>query len=514
MTFIDLDNNMKQDVKMSKDVGSLEKFRISAMDCFEKLGLPNKRMERWKYTDLLRKLSGYDMDIMQPPKGFAKDCHASIRNTSKVGFENLNINSSTALGPSKDKAKDSSSSNFLPKVGLKNSIKLYFQNGLWLKDLTNLNIIPEGVEIKSLSEIILNDPGKVLNKFKELDHSTEPMLAMNQSGVFDGVQIDIKEGVIVDEPIELIYLELGDDSIDSEKADYLNKKVCSICNYRNFINIGKDARVKIIEHVDSSSSRLNNVVSLNNIVWQFDLKDSSRCDYLHYSQMHVDVNEIVGDHAFKVNAPLSPNSLVHYIKVNQSKDSVFSSFNADFNANFNNILQRFDIDIDLNDSGARCQLNGVYTLSSKAHSDHHTRVNHLADNTISDEHYNGVLSDKSVGVFNGQVIAYKGVKSIEANQLNNNLLLNAGATIYTKPQLEIETDDIQCSHGASVGELDEQSLFYLLSRGIDNKTAKLILTKAFLIKPLKHEDFSCWDEFVSDLLAKAIRGNFWCQKEV
>ena len=91
MTFIDLDNNMKQDVKMSKDVESLEKFRISAMDCFEKLGLPNKRMERWKYTDLLRKLSGYDIDIMQPPKGFSKDCHASIRNTSKAGFENLNI---------------------------------------------------------------------------------------------------------------------------------------------------------------------------------------------------------------------------------------------------------------------------------------------------------------------------------------------------------------------------------------------------------------------------------------
>ncbi len=536
MASLDLDNDMKQDVKISEGVESLDDFRSSAMSCFESLGLPNKRMERWKYTDLTRKLYGYD------PQPLVGDCRASLATTSKGALEALNEDSlkgaleasdedslattvpqplagdcraslatttttaeshqdSSVAPPSSLRAKRG---NLLPDIGLKNSVKLYFQNGIWQKDLTDTKTIPDGVVIKSLSSVIASNPTKVLNKFKELDHSSEPMLALNQAEVFDGIELDIQQDLILDDPIEFIYL-------NNNEAFKNKDKTCQVANYRHIINIAKGANVKIVEHVDSSFSTPSEKaiahpknILLNNIVWQIDLAEAARLDYLHYGKRH----------ASPIDDLANANALVHYVKVNQAKDSVFTAFSADFNANFNNILQRFDINVDLNESGARCQLNGVYTLSSKAHSDHHTRVNHLADNTISGEHYNGVLSDKSIGVFNGQVKAFNGTKGVEAHQLNHNLLLTPGATIFTKPQLEIETDDVQCSHGASVGELDETSMFYLSSRGIDRETAKLMLTQAFLMKPVVHADFTCWSEFVTGLLLKAIKGHFWCQKGV
>jgi Fe-S cluster assembly protein SufD len=125
-----------------------------------------------------------------------------------------------------------------------------------------------------------------------------------------------------------------------------------------------------------------------------------------------------------------------------------------------------------------------------------------------------VLGDKSVGVFNGELIADKHTKNIDAHQLNKNLLLNKGAVIYTKPELRIETDDIKCGHGASIGELDDKSMFYLLSRGISKPQAKLMLMQAFLMRPVSDEDFSCWREFLDRLLSKSIRSHFWCEDNI
>ncbi|MEM9323039.1 MAG: Fe-S cluster assembly protein SufD [Pseudomonadota bacterium] len=140
---------------------------------------------------------------------------------------------------------------------------------------------------------------------------------------------------------------------------------------------------------------------------------------------------------------------------------------------------RNDLNVRLEGPGARVDMRGVYLGNDKQHIDNHTRVDHVARDTISREDYRGILRDRSRGVFNGKVFVHKGADGTDAAQSNPNLLLSDHAEIDTKPELEIYADDVKCAHGATVGQIDETSLFYLRSRGIDEATAIQLLTYAF-----------------------------------
>jgi len=142
-------------------------------------------------------------------------------------------------------------------------------------------------------------------------------------------------------------------------------------------------------------------------------------------------------------------------------------------------LVRNDIHGQLDAEGASIVMNGLYMTNDKQHVDNHTRVDHLKPNTHSSENYRGVLNGKSRAVFNGKVVVHPQAQKIEAHQNNANLLLSDDAEIDTKPELEIYADDVKCSHGATVGQLDQNMLFYLRSRAIDEETAKSLLTYAF-----------------------------------
>ena len=317
------------------------------------------------------------------------------------------------------------------------------------------------------------------------------MLALNQALAFCGVSIEVSAGFKCEKLIEIIYLK--SEKLNDNLSNNLSNELL-VNNYRHKIVLEANSSLKIAETsicaLDKSDKGLANSNNLNNIINNIELGEQADLNYLHYTKSGVNLD-----------------NTVYALNVNQNKDSVFKAFNADFGRGLN----RFDINILLTEAGARCQLNGVYTLSKNAHSDHHTRVRHFADNTSSDECYFGVLGDKSVGVFNGELIAKKNTKNIEAYQLNKNLLLDKGAVIYTKPELRIETDDIKCGHGASVGELDDKALFYLLSRGISIDLAKLMLMQAFLMTPVLNSDFDCWHDFLVGLLSKSIRSHFWCE---
>ncbi|MEL6950160.1 MAG: Fe-S cluster assembly protein SufD [Pseudomonadota bacterium] len=140
---------------------------------------------------------------------------------------------------------------------------------------------------------------------------------------------------------------------------------------------------------------------------------------------------------------------------------------------------RNDLNVRLEGPGARVDMRGVYLGNDKQHIDNHTRVDHVARDTISREDYRGILRDRSRGVFSGKVFVHKGADGTDAAQSNPNLLLSDHAEIDTKPELEIYADDVKCAHGATVGQIDETSLFYLRSRGIDEATAIQLLTYAF-----------------------------------
>ena len=129
--------------------------------------------------------------------------------------------------------------------------------------------------------------------------------------------------------------------------------------------------------------------------------------------------------------------------------------------------------------GAEINLNGLYLSSDRQHVDNHTLVEHKQPHTTSNEHYRGIMNGRSRAVFNGKVIVHEQAQKTEAHQSNANLLLSADAEVDTKPELEIYADDVKCSHGATVGRLDENMLFYLRSRAVDEDTARSLLTYAF-----------------------------------
>jgi Fe-S cluster assembly protein SufD len=171
--------------------------------------------------------------------------------------------------------------------------------------------------------------------------------------------------------------------------------------------------------------------------------------------------------------------------VQQADNSHFTHHNFAFGS----LLARNDIVSDLANA-AECELNGLYLGSKKQHLDNLTRINHLQPNGISREFYKGILNDQAKGVFQGRIVVAENAQKIDSQMNNRNLLLSNEAEIDTKPQLEIYADDVKCAHGVTVGQLDEKSIFYLQSRGIDEETAKHILTFAFaneMVEKVKFE---------------------------
>ena len=162
--------------------------------------------------------------------------------------------------------------------------------------------------------------------------------------------------------------------------------------------------------------------------------------------------------------------------VKQYKDSNFVSHNFSMGKKF----ARRDFNVELNQSGANCNLFGLYFVDKENHIDHHTTIEHKEANCNSNEHYKGILSGKSTGVFNGRIHVHPDAQKTDAIQKNQNLLLSDDAIIHTKPELEIYADDVKCTHGATVGQLDEKGLFYLRSRGLNRKEAQQILIRAYV----------------------------------
>jgi Fe-S cluster assembly protein SufD len=164
------------------------------------------------------------------------------------------------------------------------------------------------------------------------------------------------------------------------------------------------------------------------------------------------------------------------ICVQQGKDSNFISHN--FSAGKR--LARRDFNVELLGTGANCDLNGIYLVDGDNHIDHHTTIEHKKNNCTSNEHYKGILDGNSKGIFNGRIHVHPDAQKTDAIQNNQNLLLSDDAIIHTKPELEIYADDVKCTHGATVGQLDDKAMFYLRTRGINKKDARKLLMRAYV----------------------------------
>ena len=197
----------------------------------------------------------------------------------------------------------------------------------------------------------------------------------------------------------------------------------------------------------------------------------------HYANVMIDIN--VGGNAAANHVRIQARDLSHVqtarTNVNVGRDARFSSTGFDLGGG----LVRNDMVIDIAHAGAEISFDGLYLAGEGQHIDNHTRVDHRAGPATSRQEYRGILNGKCRCVWNGKAIVHQGADGTDADQANHNLLLSEKAEIDAKPELEIYTDDVKCSHGTTVGQLDEAALFYLRTRGLDRQHAKRVLTHAF-----------------------------------
>ncbi len=264
--------------------------------------------------------------------------------------------------------------------------------------------------------------------------------ALNTAFAKEGAYIHIPKHKEVEKPIEIINFSTG-----SEAAMLLQP--------RNLIVVGENAHVQIIERHQSLS---NNAV-LTNSVTEIFAEKRAMVDY------------------YKVQNDKASASLIDNTYISQERESNCSVHTFSFGGN----ITRNNLNFYQNGEHCDSTLKGITILENKQHVDHNTLVHHIAPNCESHQDYKGIFDDASTGVFNGKIIVDKEAQKTNAFQQNNNILIEDKATINAKPQLEIFADDVKCSHGCTIGQLDEDALFYLRSRGIAKKEARALMMYAF-----------------------------------
>lgn len=320
------------------------------------------------------------------------------------------------------------------------SYNLIFIDGIFssfLSDTTH-----EDCDICVLSSALTRPKYKMVvdNYFNTITKENNSLSELNTAFAKEGAFINIPKNTIVPKPIQIINFSTG-----SEKDVLLQP--------RNLVIVGENSHVQIIERHQNLSKN----TTLTNSVTEIFLHKRAIVDY------------------YKIQNDTEDSSLIDSTFISQKMQSVASVNTYSFGGK----IIRNNLEFYHEGEHITSNLNGISILNGKQHVDNHTLVNHKYPNCESHELYKGIYADKSTGVFNGKVIVQREAQKTNAFQQNNNILIDDGATINAKPQLEIFADDVKCSHGCTIGQLDENALFYMQTRGIPKKEAKALLLFAF-----------------------------------
>ncbi len=319
--------------------------------------------------------------------------------------------------------------------------RLVFVNGRYAAKLSTVVGLPKSAKIGSLAAALKADDA-MLNEHltRYASFTGDAFTALNTAFLQDGAFVSIPDNVIVNEPIHLLFIST-------------RKDTAFVSHPRNLILVGKSSRASIIEsyvHTGSGSYFTNAVTEI--VAGENSVVEHDRLQ-----------NE--GDESFHVSA----------VHVHQNAHSNYTSNSISLGG----LLIRNNITVLLDAEGIECTLNGLSLATAQQHIDNHTTIDHAKPHCNSHELYKCILDGKSRGVFNGKIFVRKDAQKTDAKQTNKTLLLSDDATIDTKPQLEIFADDVKCTHGATVGQLDDEQVFYLRSRGMGLELARNILTSAF-----------------------------------
>ena len=319
------------------------------------------------------------------------------------------------------------------------SYKIVFIDGVFSSFLSKTT--HDGLDVCLLSSVLSKQKYKaIIEAYYNKIASKDSITSLNTAFAKEGAYINIPNNKEVDKPIEIINFSTGNET-------------ALMMQPRNLIIVGKNTHVQIIERHQSLS---DNAVFTNSVTEIFAEK-----------RAYLDFYKIQND---KENASLIDNTFIHQ---EQNSNCNVHTFSLGGKITRNNL--------NFSQNGEHCDstLKGVTILKAKQHVDHNTLVNHISPNCESHQDYKGLYADSSTGVFNGRVIVEKEAQKINAFQKNNNILIDDNATVNAKPQLEIFADDVKCSHGCTIGQFDEDALFYIRSRGIGLKEAQALLMYAF-----------------------------------
>jgi Fe-S cluster assembly protein SufD len=318
---------------------------------------------------------------------------------------------------------------------------LVFLNGNFMPALSSFVTLPDGVRVMTLAHAAEHEP-ELLQR--HLGTAATPdrdgFSALNAAFAFQGTLIHVSKEMVTDVPVHLLHVT------DAAGAGVMS-------HVRHLVIVERHAKASVIE----SYVALDDVSYLTNTVTEVIVEDGATLQHARVQRESLS--------AFHVGT----------IEARQGRDSHFIQFSFQTGAQ----LSRSNVYTVLDGDGCGTTLNGLYMLDGAQHGDHQTRVEHVAPNCFSREMYKGLLDGESHGVFNGKVYVHPEAQKTDGKQTNNTLLLSPTSQIDTKPQLEIFADDVKCTHGATVGRMDETSLFYLKSRGVGSVLAKQLLMYAF-----------------------------------
>jgi Fe-S cluster assembly protein SufD len=397
--------------------------------------------------------------LVQVPAWVKERREAAAKRFAEVGFPNTrqedwrftNISpiAETKFVPATGSFAQAAS--LIESVNVPGALRLAIVNGQFAAGLSDLSSMPKGIRIAGLrdgardgTDGLEEHLGKVFN----ID--THPFAALNTSHLDDGVAIFIAAGAVVETPIHIVTVTGGDlSSGGSAKAD--GKVVAA--HPRVLIVAGAHSQARIAhtfigakDDVYFNNSVTEAVIGEGAIIdYYTDQRESERAFHVANIQAQVGAKGVFASHAFSIGAR----------------------------------IQRHDIGIALKGEGADCTMNGVYLADGERLMDTHTSLDHAMPHCTSHEIYKGILAGKAKAVFNGRIIVRIDAQKTDAKQTNRALLLSDDATMNSNPQLEIFADDVKCTHGAAVGQLDEEAMFYLQARGLTRVEARDMLLHAF-----------------------------------
>jgi Fe-S cluster assembly protein SufD len=348
------------------------------------------------------------------------------------------------------------------------SYKVVFIDGIYspfLSDTTH-----DGIDVCLLSAALTKPKYKeVIEKyFNQVADKEESLTALNTSFAKEGAYVYVPKSVVAEKPIQIIHFSTG------EQGDFLLQP-------RSLVVVEENAQVQIIERHQSLAAH----EVLTNAVTEIFAAKSALVDY------------------YKIQNDRLDASLIDNTYVAQESDSNVNVHTFSFGGK----LTRNNLNFTQNGEHIDSTMKGITIIGEQQHVDHYTLVNHVQPNCESHQDYKGIYADKSVGVFNGKIYVDKIAQKTNAFQQNNNILLDDKATINTKPQLEIFADDVKCSHGCTIGQLDEDALFYLRTRGIPKREAKGLLTYAFANNVLESVAIPSLKTRINKLIAKKLGVN-------